>query len=121
MRLPYNVNVLTQRVAERVLGRMDVLNAQAAAICDERSRLYARRLRRPRRPGLSAASQLHAVPGPAGRLRVFASLKAHGILIKNLNGSHPMLAECLRVTVGTPQENDRFVDALARVCPRTAA
>ncbi len=43
---------------------------------------------------------------------MFAALKARGVLIKNLNGSHPMLAGCLRVTVGTPHENDRFIDAL---------
>ena len=51
---------------------------------------------------------------------VFAALKARGILIKNVNGSHPMLADCLRVTVGTPQENDRFVEALSVSLPRAA-
>jgi histidinol-phosphate aminotransferase len=32
--------------------------------------------------------------------------------VKNVNGSHPALAQCLRVTVGTPQENDRFLTVL---------
>jgi histidinol-phosphate aminotransferase len=32
--------------------------------------------------------------------------------LKNLHGSHPLLDQCLRVTVGTPQENDRFLAAL---------
>ena len=45
--------------------------------------------------------------------RVFAGLKERGILVKNLNGAHPSLAECLRVTVGTPEENRAFLDALA--------
>ena len=111
VRLPYNVNVLTQAVAQRVLGRMDVLNAQAASIRDERGRLYSR---------LSAIPGVHAFPSRANFIlfrvphadAVFAALKARGVLIKNVNGSHPMLAGCLRVTVGTPQENDRFVDAL---------
>lgn len=111
VRLPYNVNVLTQRVAERVLGRMDVLSAQAAAICDERARLYDR---------LSGMAGIQTFPSRANFLlfrvpqadKVFASLKVRGVLIKNLNGSHPMLAGCLRVTVGTPEENDRFLDAL---------
>jgi histidinol-phosphate aminotransferase len=44
--------------------------------------------------------------------RVFQGLKARGILIKNLNSSHPMLSGCLRVTVGTPEENEKFVHAL---------
>ena len=40
------------------------------------------------------------------------SVTPGGFLIKSLNGSHPMLSGCLRVTVGTPQENDRFVESL---------
>jgi histidinol-phosphate aminotransferase len=37
------------------------------------------------------------------------------VLIKNLNGTHPLLEDCLRVTVGTPEENARFLSALAAV------
>ena len=111
VRLPYNVNVLTQSVAQRVLGRLDVLNAQAASIRDERERLYSR---------LSTMPGVQALPSRANFIlfrvpeadAVFAALKTRGVLIKNLNGSHPMLAGCLRVTVGTPDENDRFVGAL---------
>jgi histidinol-phosphate aminotransferase len=44
--------------------------------------------------------------------RVFSGLKERGILIKNLAGSHPRLAGCLRVTVGTSTENDAFIKAL---------
>jgi histidinol-phosphate aminotransferase len=40
-------------------------------------------------------------------------LKQRGVLIKNLNGGHPMLRDCLRVTVGTPEENERFMIALS--------
>ena len=43
---------------------------------------------------------------------VFGGLKERGVLIKNLHGSQPSLANCLRVTVGTPEENDRFLQAL---------
>jgi histidinol-phosphate aminotransferase len=111
VRLPYNVNVLTQVVAQQVLGHVDVLNAQAASIRDERGKLYSR---------LSTMPGAQAFPSRANFIlfrvphadAVFAALKARGVLIKNLNGSHPMLAECLRVTVGLPDENDRFVDAL---------
>ena len=39
-------------------------------------------------------------------------LKARGILIKNVSRQHPLLAGCLRVTVGAPQENDAFLAAL---------
>jgi len=111
VRLPYNVNVLTQAIAQRVLEHKDVLDAQAASIREERGRLYSR---------LSALPGVHAFPSRANFVlfrvpqadAAFAALKARGVLIKNLNGSHPMLSGCLRVTVGTPQENDQFVAAL---------
>ncbi len=43
---------------------------------------------------------------------MFAGLKTRGVLIKNLSGSHPSLTDCLRVTVGTAEENERFLSAL---------
>jgi histidinol-phosphate aminotransferase len=112
LRLPYNVNVLTQLVCEAVLSRPDVLDAQANAIVGARGEL-ARALGE--LPGVtvfpSAANfLLFRVPAAAS---VFESLKARGVLIKNLAGAHPLLADCLRVTVSTPEENGLFLDALA--------
>jgi histidinol-phosphate aminotransferase len=48
----------------------------------------------------------------SGADAVFAGLKARGVLIKNLHGSHAALADCLRVTVGTADENAQFLVAL---------
>ena len=45
----------------------------------------------------------------------FEALKAGGILVKNLHGSHPHLAHCLRLTVGTPDENAKLLEALASI------
>jgi histidinol-phosphate aminotransferase len=43
----------------------------------------------------------------------FEGLKARGILVKHIAGLHPLLANCLRLTVGTPSENDAMIAALA--------
>ncbi|MBA3776267.1 MAG: histidinol-phosphate aminotransferase, partial [Betaproteobacteria bacterium] len=43
----------------------------------------------------------------------FVALRAAGILVKNLHGTHPLLAQCLRITVGTPAENDRLLAAVS--------
>ena len=48
----------------------------------------------------------------ANATEIFDGLKQRGVLIKNLDGGHPMLKDCLRVTVGTPDENERFMIAL---------
>lgn len=113
VRLPYNVNTLTQIVASEVLQHEAVLTDQAAAIKLERSRLL-RELQRA--PGVTA------YPSDANFIlfrvshaeRVFDGLKRRGVLIKSLHGSHRLLAECLRVTVGTPDENTAFLTALTQ-------
>ena len=111
LRLPYNVNVLTQVVAERVLAAADVLEGQAAEIRGERGRVAAE---------LAAMPGVTAFPSDANFIlfrvpdadRTFEGLKQKGVLIKNLGRAHPMLANCLRVTVGTPQENVKFLTSL---------
>jgi histidinol-phosphate aminotransferase len=56
----------------------------------------------------------------ANAVAVFNGLKQRGVLIKNLDGSHPMLEDCLRVTVGTPDENQKFVAALQKTIIQSA-
>ncbi len=114
VRLPYNVNVLTQLAATEVLQHRDVLEAQAAAIRSERTRLLAelRRL-----PGVETyASEANFILFRVTKAdQVFSGLKQRGVLIKNLHGTHPLLADCLRVTVGTPAENTQFLSALTAI------
>ncbi len=111
VRLPYNVNVLTQLVAEKVLQHQDLLAQQAAAIKAERTRLFEGLKRIPGvQPFPSDANFILFKTGKAEQ--VFNGLRQRGVLIKNLHGSHPSLADCLRVTVGTPEEDARFLDVL---------
>jgi histidinol-phosphate aminotransferase len=53
----------------------------------------------------------------------FAALKSRGILIKNVSGLHQLLANCIRLTVGSPSENDALIAALSDILrdPLTAA
>jgi histidinol-phosphate aminotransferase len=111
VRAPYNVNVLTQLVAERLLAHAGVLAQQAAAICAERGRLQAElaRVSGVTAFGSDANFLLARVPD-AGK--VFAGMKERGVLIKLLHGSHPLLAQCVRITVGTAEENMQCLAAL---------
>ena len=43
---------------------------------------------------------------------LFAALKLRGVLVKNVSNLHPLLADCLRLTVGTPEEIDLLMSAL---------
>ena len=112
-RPPYNLNSLTQAVALKVLEHADVLTAQAAALRSGRDQLIADLGRLPMRVFSSAANfVLVRVPNANA---TFASLKERGILIKNLHGWHPLLDNCLRLSVGTPEENAALLEALKSV------
>jgi histidinol-phosphate aminotransferase len=111
VRPPYNVSVLTQFVADRVLAHIGVLHGQAERIRAERDALLVR---------LRNLRGVEAFPSDANfvlvRVRdadaVDAHLKARKILVRNFHGSHPLLANCLRLTVGTPGENALALAAL---------
>ena len=111
VRQAYNVNVLTQAAASYVLGKLDVLEAQAARIRGERKSLG---------DGLSALPGVTVYPTAANFFlarvpdgpRSFASLKSQGVLVRSFHGAHPMLSNCLRITVGTPDENRVLLSAM---------
>ncbi len=111
-RPPYNINILTQTAAEFALEHLAVLDTQAASLCGERSRLSA---------ALAALPGVEVFPSSANFLlirvpeadQVFTKLLSRKVLIKNVGKMHPLLANCLRVTVSTPAENGLFFDAFA--------
>lgn len=111
VRLPYNVNVLTQTAALFALEHLDVLDRQATQLRAERQRLS---------DALARLPALTVYPSEANFITIrvpdapatYAALKEAGILIKNLHGAHPMLDNCLRLTVGTPQDNAAMLAVL---------
>jgi histidinol-phosphate aminotransferase len=111
VRPPYNVSVLTQAVAERVLEHVDVLEAQAAAIREARAGLYDRLAELPRVTAFPSEANFILARVPDAD-RVHAHMKARRVLVRNLDGAHPLLAGCLRLTVGTPGENELMMAAL---------
>lgn len=111
LRLPYNVNVLSMAAAELLLDHRDVLDAQTRAIVAERARLEAALDRIPgvtRFPSAANFVLIRVSDAP----RAFEGLQRRGILVRNFHGSHPLLEHCLRLTVGTPDENEKLLAAL---------
>lgn len=114
LRAPYNVNALTQAAVGVLLAEGNWIAEQAAAIKSERSRLETALARLPGVSVYPAQTNFVLVRvGHAGG--VFEGLKTKRILIKNLDGWHPLLANCLRITVGTPEENDLLLSAVAEL------
>ena len=114
LRPPYNVNVLTMAAAELLLAEGEVFAAQTAAIVAERARVERALDAMPgarRFPSAANFILVRVADAPAA----FEALRARGILVKTLHGSHPLLANCLRLTVGTPDENAKLLEALASI------
>lgn len=113
-RLPYNINVLTQTTVEFALQHYDVLLEQTAQIKRDRAKVF---------EALSKIKGIKVYPSEANfilfrvenAVLVFNTLKDHKILIKNLHNSHPLLENCLRVTIGSPDENEAFLTALLEI------
>jgi histidinol-phosphate aminotransferase len=109
VRPPYNVSVLTQAAALFMLERLEVLEEQAARIRSERKNLG---------DALKALKGVTVYPSEANFFlmrvpdadRAFEALRRQGVLVRNLNS--PALKNCLRVTVGTPDENRILLNAL---------
>jgi len=111
VRPPYNVSVLDEAAAEFALEHLDVLQAQCARIRDDRERV---------RAALDAIPGVTVFPSRAnfvlvrvaGATAVAAAMRERGVLIKDVSRMHPLLADCLRLTVGTPDENAAMLAAL---------
>ena len=119
LRLPYNVGVLPQLVAEKLLDNHAILLQQAEQIKRDREKLY-RQLSEIAAVTVYTSEANFLMFRVAGATAIFEGLKQRGVLIKNLHGGHPALIDCLRVTVGTPDENMRFIAALQETIIQSA-
>ncbi len=116
IRLPYNINILTQVSAEFAIDHYSIFENQTGMICAERERLFGE---------LSAIPKLRVFPTRTNFILfklenrdsddVFAALKNAGVLIKNMGPAGGALVNCLRVTIGTVEENNAFVVELRKV------
>lgn len=111
VRPPYNVSVLNAECALFALEHADVFARQAQEIRTQRDKLI---------NALAAMPGVKPFPSQANMVLVrvpdadkaFAGMKAAGVLVKNVSKMHPLLAQCLRLTVGTPAENVQMLEAL---------
>ena len=111
VRPPYNIGVLNAEATLFALQHADEYARQAALLRSERGRLSA---------ALAALHGVTVFPSQANMILVrvadskqcFEGMKARGVLVKHIAALHPLLANCLRLTVGSPAENDAMIQAL---------
>jgi histidinol-phosphate aminotransferase len=114
LRLPYNINVLTQVSAEFILRHPVLLNEQCQRIRANRTALMESLRGLPGITPFPSEANFILFRTPAGEARrLFTTLCEGGILVKDLSSTGGLLRDCLRVTVGTSAENRAFLAALA--------
>jgi histidinol-phosphate aminotransferase len=111
VRPPYNISVLNTECALFALEHAEVFAAQADAIRQQREWLTAELARLPGFTVFPSQANMLLVRVPDAP-RCFDGLKRAGVLVKNVSKMHPLLHNCVRLTVGTPDENARMVAAL---------
>ena len=111
VRPPYNISVLNCECALFAIEHADVFAVQAAELRTQRGYLF---------EALGQMPRVHPFPSEANMILVrvpdaakaFAGLRHHKVLVKNVSTMHPLLDNCLRLTVGTPDENEQLIAAL---------
>jgi histidinol-phosphate aminotransferase len=121
VRLPYNINALTQAAATFALDNAEHFTAQTEILKQQRSELalaldaMLAPFADARRIESEANFILIRLPDAHPADAVFAALKSAGILVKNTSHAHPLLANTLRITVGSAAENHAFCKALGHI------
>ncbi|SAK85517.1 histidinol-phosphate aminotransferase [Caballeronia temeraria] len=114
VRPPYNINVLTQATADFLLDHLDVLDAQAAELRAQRTKLARDVAALPGMTVFPSAGNFLLVRVPDAAV-AFETLLTSRVLVKNVGKMHPLLANCVRLTVGTAEENAHMIAALKKL------
>ncbi|MES2227161.1 MAG: histidinol-phosphate transaminase [Pseudomonadota bacterium] len=111
VRPPYNVSALNAEATLFALEHADEFARQARVLCAERAKLLQALKELPGVEPFPSEANMILVRVPDSK-RSFEGMRARGVLVKNIEGLHPLLTNCLRLTVGTPEENTLMMAAL---------
>ncbi len=113
IRLPYNINSLTQLSANFALNNHALFDQQTQKICQERSVVFNQLNTLPGIIAYPSAANFILFKTPTDQAsRIFLAIKHQGVLIKDMSAQGGLLSDCLRVTIGKPEENLAFIMAL---------
>jgi len=111
VRPPYNISALNAEATLFALEHAVEFAAQAEVLRAERAKLLRVLAELPGAQPFPSEANMILVRVPDSK-KAFEGMKSRGVLVKNIEGLHPLLKNCLRLTVGTPEENTLMIDAL---------
>ena len=111
VRPPYNVSVLNCECALFALEKHEVFAAQALDLCGQRAMLLEVLSGLPGVIAYKSEANMILLRVPDAQ-KTFEGMKSSKVLVKNVSKMHPLLHDCLRLTVGTADENAQMLSAL---------
>lgn len=115
VKYPYNVNVLTQQKALEMLERADEVHQWVEATLVERSRMAAAIAALPTTQNVFPTDANFLLARITNATAVYNALVDKGIIVRN-RSRITLCNDCLRITIGTPAENDELLAALNELC-----
>jgi len=112
-KLPYNLNIFSMAAAEAAIEHFDLLKPQIDLLIHERGRIYGLMGQIAGVKAYPSQANFMVFETPMAPADVFDALYAEGILVRDVS-RYPMLGKCLRVSVGSPSENDQFLAVLKK-------
>jgi histidinol-phosphate aminotransferase len=110
-KLPYNVNIFTLAAAEVVIENRHALQEAITTLIRERDRVAAALQQRPGVQVFPSKANYILMRTAISARELFEGLYVQGVLVRDVS-AYPLLQNCLRVSIGTPEENNRFLHAL---------
>jgi histidinol-phosphate aminotransferase len=110
-KLPYNVNIFTLTAAELVIEKRHMLQTAISTLIRERERVAAELKKRTAVQVFPSKANFLLIRTAMPARKLFEGLYVQGVLVRDVS-AYPLLTNCLRVSIGTPGENDRFLTAL---------
>jgi histidinol-phosphate aminotransferase len=110
-KLPYNVNIFTLTAAELVIDKRALLNQGISDLVRERDRVFVELQKRPAIRAFPSKANFILMKTAKPARQLFDSLYSQGVLVRDVS-LYPLLDRCLRISIGTREENDRFLTAL---------
>jgi histidinol-phosphate aminotransferase len=113
-KMPYSLNIFSVTAAEVAIEKSALLRPLVERMASERDRLFAELKKIKGLAPVPSAANFFIVRTSIAPKELFEELHARGILIRDVSRA-PMLSEYVRISVGTPEENDKLVGALQKI------
>jgi histidinol-phosphate aminotransferase len=117
-KLPYNINIFTLAAAEIVIERRAVLDRAISTLIGERERVFAELQKREGVRAFPSRANFILIKTAKPPRVLFDALYRQGVLVRDVS-TYPLLERCLRISIGTPAENNRFLAAFDNALENT--